>query len=91
MVAMYTVEPCTAPPCSSAAPLSRPLTLLSRPLMMSDELERLSRRDDALAAVLVAYGVVVAISMIAYCLDKTLRGGTGCSKISKQPPTGDLP
>ena len=79
MVAMYTVEPCAAPPCSSAAPLLRPLR-------MSDELERQSRRDDALTAALVAYGVVGLISTMAYCLNKTLRGGAGCSK-----KTADLP
>ena len=40
MTALYTVAPCATAPCSSASPLSRPL-------MMSEELERQSRSESS--------------------------------------------
>ena len=80
MIALYAVEPCAAPPCSTAAPLSRPL-------LMSEELERQSRRDDALTAALVAYGVVAALLTFAYCLNKTFRAGSS----KKKEKAADLP
>ena len=53
------------------------------------ELDRLSRRDDAITAAMYGYGVVALLSLVAWCLNQMIRDGAGCGggkKSTEQRP-----
>ena len=85
MTALYTVNPCPTAPassCSSATPVETPSDTRG-------ELDRLSRRDDAITAAMYGYGVVALLSLVAWCLNQMIRDGAGCGggkKSTEQRP-----
>jgi hypothetical protein len=45
---------------------------------------RLARRDDALTAALVGYGLVAFLVVLAYCINEALLGGKGKGKLRQR-------
>lgn len=69
---LHRLEPCRAPcattpaatSCSSAVELA---DSSSTPAEVAAELDRLARRDEALTATLIAYGLVSLVAVVAGC------------------------
>ena len=74
IAALYTVAPCptnpTATSCSSAVELKGSSS--STPAQVAAELDRLARRDEALTATLIAYGLVALMAVVAACASYVL-------------------
>ena len=51
---------------------------------MSEELDRLARRDDAITAALIGYGLVAFLMALVYCVNQSLLGGEGAEKAGRQ-------
>ena len=47
------------------------------PVLMAEELDRLARRDDAMTAALIGYGLIACLMILAYCINQSLLGGEG--------------
>ena len=47
------------------------------PLLMAEELDRLARRDDAMTAALIGYGLIAFLMILAHCINESLLGGEG--------------
>lgn len=49
------------------------------PLLMAEELDRLARRDDAMTAALIGYGLIAFLMILAHCINQSLLGGEGAN------------
>ena len=47
------------------------------PVLMAEELDRLARRDDAMTAALIGYGLIAILMILAWCINQSLLGGEG--------------
>ena len=78
---------CTSPALDAHASVASPFS--PTPTISAAELDRLSRRDDAITAAMYGYGVVALLSLVAWCLNQMIRDGAGCGggkKSTEQRP-----
>lgn len=67
--------------CLGAPAQAVPTQAIQMSAQLSEELDRLKSRDDAITAALISYGLVACLLMLAYCVNQSLLSGEASGRL----------